>query len=111
MEQTFVQSIITISLAVAATMLTRFLPFAVFREGRPTPRFITYLGDALPAAVFAMLVVYCFRNVNWTRGSHGIPELIALAVTVGLHLRHHNMMLSMAGGTICYMLLIQLVFG
>lgn len=111
MTMTVTQAAITIALAVAATMLTRFLPFLVFREGRETPKFVTYLGEALPAAVFALLVVYCFRNVTWTRGSRGIPEIIALAVTVALHWKKHNMMLSMAGGTICYMLLIQLVFG
>lgn len=49
---------------VAATMLTRFIPFLIFRPGRPTPKMVQYLGKALPASVFAMLVVYCLRNIS-----------------------------------------------
>lgn len=104
------QQIITIALCAGATMLTRFLPFLFFREGRETPPFVRYLGKALPAAVFAMLVVYCLKGVNVFSGSHGLPELIAIAVTVLLHLWKREMLLSIAGGTVCYMLLVQLVF-
>lgn len=107
---TLPQQIITIGLCVLATVLTRSLPFLLFRESRPTPPFIQYLGKALPAAIFAMLVVYCLKNVNITGGSHGLPELIAIAVTIGLHLWKRQMLISIAGGTAVYMLLIQLVF-
>lgn len=104
------EQIITIAMCVLGTVLTRFLPFAVFSSKRPTPRYIQYLGKVLPGAVFAMLVVYCLRNVSFLQGSHGLPELIAIAVTVGLHLWKRQMLLSIAGGTICYMLLVQFVF-
>ena len=107
---TLLQEIITIALCVAGTMLTRFLPFLVFGSKRPTPRYIQYLGKVLPGAIFAMLVIYCLRNVSVFQGSHGLPELIAIAVTVGLHLWKRQILLSIAGGTICYMLLIQLIF-
>ena len=107
---TTAEQIITISLCVLGTVLTRFLPFAVFRSNRPTPRYIQYLGKVLPGAIFAMLVVYCLRNVSLLQGSHGLPELIAIAATIGLHLWKRQMLLSIAGGTICYMLLIQFVF-
>ena len=107
---TLQQQIITFSMCVLATMLTRFLPFAVFSSKRPTPRFIQYLGKVLPGAIFAMLVIYCLRNVSILQGSHGLPELIGIGVTVGLHLWKRQMLLSIAGGTICYMLLVQLVF-
>ena len=69
-----------------------------------------YLGKALPCSVFGMLVVYCLRNVSILSGTHGLPELLAIAVTAGLHLWKKNMLLSIAGGTIVYMLLVQLVF-
>ena len=110
MSMTLPQQIITIALCVAGTMLTRFLPFLVFSPKKPTPRFVQYLGKALPSAIFGMLVVYCLKNVDMLSGSHGIPELIAIVVTVGLHLWRRQMLLSIAGGTLCYMLLVQLVF-
>lgn len=106
---TITEQIITIAMCVLGTMLTRFLPFAVFRSSRSTPRYIQYLGKVLPGAVFAMLVIYCLRNVSLLQGSHGLPELLAIAVTVALHLWKRQMLLSIASGTICYMLLIQSV--
>lgn len=107
---TTAQHMITIALCALATMLTRFLPFILFPAGRPTPRFVRFLGHALPAAVFSMLVVYCLKNVSITTGSHGLPELIAIAVVAGLHLWKKQTLLSIAVGTIVYMLLVQQVF-
>ena len=104
------QQIITIAMVVLATMLTRFLPFIVFPSGKPTPKYIQYLGKVLPAAVFGLLVIYCLKNVDIMTGSHGLPELISIAVVIGLHLWKRNMLISIAGGTVCYMLLVQLVF-
>lgn len=104
------QQIITIAMVVLATMLTRFLPFIVFPSGKPTPKYIQYLGKVLPAAVFGLLVIYCLKNVDVMTGSRGLPELISIAVVTGLHLWKRNMLISIAGGTLCYMLLVQLVF-
>lgn len=110
MTMTIPQQIITIALCVLGTMATRFLPFLIFSSKRPTPRYIQYLGKALPAAIFGMLVIYCLKSVSLFTGSHGLPELIAVAVTAGLHLWKRQTLLSIAGGTVCYMLLIQFVF-
>ena len=107
---TLTQEIITIALCVLGTMATRFLPFIVFSGSKPTPKFIQYLGKALPAAIFGMLVVYCLKNVNLLAFSFGIPELIAIVFVVALHLWKRQMLLSIAGGTVLYMLLVQLVF-
>ena len=107
---TTAQMLITIALCALATMLTRFLPFLLFPAGKPTPRFIRYLSHALPPAVVSMLVVYCLKNVRLTGGSHGLPELIAIAVVTALHLWKKQTLLSIAGGTIASMLLVQLVF-
>lgn len=107
---TFTEQIITIAMVVLGTLITRFLPFIVFPAGKPTPKFVKYLGRVLPPAVFGMLIIYCLKNVSIFTGSHGIPELIAIAVTAGLHLWKRQMLLSIAGGTIVYMLLVQLVF-
>lgn len=92
------------------TAMTRFLPFLIFPGDRPVPKYVQYLGKVLPSAVFGLLVVYCLRNVNILSGSHGIPELISIAAVAGLHLWKRQMLLSIAGGTICYMMLVQMVF-
>ena len=107
---TLAQQAVTIALCALGTMATRFLPFLIFSGRRPTPPFVQYLGKALPAAIFGMLVVYCLKDVNFLAGSHGLPELIAIAATAALHLWKGRMLLSIAGGTVCYMLLVQWVF-
>ena len=107
---TLTQQLITILMVVLGTMLTRFLPFLLFPGNKPTPKYIQYLGNVLPAAVFGLLVVYCLKNVSFLTGTHGIPELISIAVVVVLHLWKRQMLLSIAGRTVCYMLLVQLVF-
>ena len=107
---TAMQHLITIALCMLATQLTRFLPFILFPAGKPTPGFIRFLSHALPAAVFSMLVVYCLKGVSITAGSYGLPELIAIAAVAALHLWKKQTLLSIAGGTIVYMLLMQNVF-
>ncbi len=107
---TLTQQIITVALCAAATVVTRFLPFIVFSNDRPTPGYVKYLGTALPAAVFGMLVVYCLRGTQIASSPHGLPEAVAVAVVIGFHLLKRNMLLSVAGGTACYMLLVQPVF-
>ena len=107
---TLSQEIITVAMIVLVTILTRFLPFLVFPEGKPTPKYIRYLGKVLPSAVFGLLIIYSLRNVSVFSGSHGIPELISIALVVALHLWKRQMLLSIAGGTLCYMILVQMVF-
>lgn len=107
---TLTQQLVTIGMVILGTVLTRFIPFLVFPAGKPTPRYIQYLGKVLPAAVFGLLVVYCLRNVDLFAGSNGIPELLAILVVVVLHLWKRQMLLSIAGGTVCYMLLLQFIF-
>lgn len=107
---TVTQQIITVAVVVFATMLTRYIPFVVFPAGKPTPKYISYLGTVLPSAIFGLLVVYCLKDVSIFSGNHGLPELIAIAAVVALHLWKRQMLLSIAGGTVCYMLLVQFVF-
>ena len=107
---TWSEQVITIGMVVLGTALTRFLPFLVFPAGKPTPKYIQYLGKVLPSAVFGLLVLYSLKNVSLFTGNHGIPEFIAIALVVVLHLWKRQMLVSIAGGTICYMLLVQFVF-
>ena len=102
--------IITVLILSCATVLTRALPFLIFSRMKSPPKIISYLGRALPPAIFALLLVYCLKNVNFIASPHGIPEIIALIIVVVLHLWRRNMLLSIGVGTISYMLLVQLIF-
>ena len=109
-EMTISQQIITIGMVIIGTLLTRFLPFLLFPADKPTPKYIEDLGKVLPAAVFGLLIIYSLKDTVILGGSYGIPEIIAIAIVVGLHLWKRQMLLSIAGGTIGYMLLVQFVF-
>ena len=101
------ERIVTISILALATFSTRVIPFLIFAPGKPTPSYIKYLGKVLPLAVFGMLVVYCLKDVEWIHGSHGVPELLSVAATALIHLFSRQMILSTAGGTLFYMILIH----
>lgn len=104
------QTICMILAVAAGTQLTRWLPFLLFPENKQPPAVITYLGKVLPAAVMGLLVVYCLRNTDLLEAPHGLPELLAVAAVVVLHQWKSNVLLSIAGGTALYMLLVQAVF-
>lgn len=103
------QRMITIFAVVIGTMLTRFLPFLIFPEGRKPPEYITYLGTVLPYAVIGLLVVYCLKDAVFS-SFHGLPELCAIGFIVILHKWKKNTLLSIAAGTIFYMVFIQYIF-
>ncbi|MDD6012728.1 MAG: branched-chain amino acid transporter permease [Oscillospiraceae bacterium] len=107
---TFREQLITVAVIILATLIMRFLPFVIFPDNKPTPKFIQYLGKVLPGAVFGLLIIYCLKNVSVFSGSHGIPELIAIVITGALQLWKKQMLLSISVGTISYMLLVQFVF-
>ena len=104
------EQLITIAVVAAATMATRFLPFILFPQSRETPKYVQYIGRVLPPAVFAMLVVYCFKDIAPFSYPYALPELISLVLVAFLHLWKRNMLLSIASGAVCYMLLLNLVF-
>ncbi|MBQ5867588.1 MAG: branched-chain amino acid transporter permease [Oscillospiraceae bacterium] len=102
--------ILLITAAVLVTMSTRFIPFLIFGEKRKTPAIIEYLGTVLPCAIMGMLVVYCLKDISFLASPFGIPEIISCIVVAALHIWKRNSLLSIGGGTVCYMLLVQLVF-
>ena len=104
------QIIIMIIAVALGTMFTRFTPFILFPENKKPPEVITYLGRVLPPAMMGLLCVYCLKGVSFISGSHGIPEAIAIAFIVLLHKWKNNVLLSIAGGTAVYMVLVQMVF-
>ena len=103
------QQIVTIAVVVLGTMTTRFLPFLIFPEGKEPPAVITYLGTVLPYAVIGLLVVYCMKDVPGS-GHYGAPELITIVFIAILHKWKRSTLLSIGGGTVLYMLLVQMVF-
>ena len=110
MTLTNMQALGIVLAVTLGTVITRFLPFVLFPDSRPVPKIVEYLGRTLPAAMMGLLVVYCLRNVDIAAASHGLPELIALAVVTGLHLWKGNVLLSIGVGTAVYMVLVQAVF-
>ena len=92
------------------TALTRFLPFLIFRNGKALPGWLSRLGKVLPHAVMGMLVVYCLKGIRFSQTPFGIPELLGCAAVAVLHVWKRNTLLSIGGGTLLYMLLVQLVF-
>ena len=98
-----------VAVVALVTIFLRFLPFLIFRN-RTSPAFITYLGKVLPFAIMGMLVVYCLRNISFSAMPFGIPEVISVALVVGLHVWKKNTLLSIISGTVCYMLLVQFIF-
>lgn len=99
-----------VAVMAAATFLTRALPFLLFGRGEKPPQVVLYLGRFLPPAVIAMLIVYCYRNTNLAAPGGWAPGLIAGLAVVALHVWKKNNMLSIVGGTILYMVLVQAVF-
>ena len=107
---TDMHAIATIAVCAVVTAVLRFLPFLIFGENRKTPEVIAYLGKVLPFAIMGMLVVYCLKDISFTGAPFGIPEILGCVAVAGLHVWKRNTLLSIGVGTVCYMLLVQLVF-
>ena len=103
-------SIIAIAVAALCTFATRLVPFALFGGKKEVPATITYLGKVLPPAIITTLIIYCIRSVDFTASPHGAAEIIAIVVTALLHIWKKNTLISIGGGTILYMFLVQFVF-
>ncbi len=97
--------ILTMALVTAGI---RFFPFWVFRKN--TPKLVLYLGTVLPGAVMAMLVVYCLKDLDLLGSNHGLPQIISVGVVAVLYKWKHNTLLSILGGTLCNMILLQTIF-
>ncbi len=103
-------SLLVILAVALTTFATRVLPFLIFPKGRPVPKTVEYLGRVLTPAVIGMLVIYCLKDTPIVSAPHGIPEAAAVLAVVLLHLWKRNNLLSIGGGTILYMFLVQAVF-
>ncbi len=107
---TTAQALITIGIVALATLLLRALPFLAFPADRPLPKYVAYLGDALPYAIIGMLVVYCLKDVSPAVSPYGAPEALGVLAVAGLYLWRKNTLLAIAAGTAVYMLFVQLIW-
>lgn len=110
MNYTTGQLLLFYGLVILGTVITRALPFILFPEKKTIPKYIRYLADALPFTIIGMLVVYSLKDVSLVNNPHGIPEIISIAVIIALHLWKKNTLLSIGGGSLLYMVLVQNVF-
>ncbi len=110
MHLTATQTLVMILAMSLGTVLTRFVPFWLFPQGKKQPAVIMYLGKALPPAMMGLLIVYCLKDVSVMTAPYGLPELIAIVAVVLLHVWRRNVLLSLAVGTGLYMFLVQAVF-
>lgn len=100
------QAVAIVLVVAICTLIIRALPFLIFGGKRAVSNTVQYLGKVLPSAIMIILVIYCLRDVNVLEGTHGIPEFIAIAVVIGLHLWKKNTLISIGVGTVIYMLLV-----
>ena len=106
----YMHAILIIAVMGGATLATRILPVLIFGRGERVPDFILYLGKVIPYTAMGLLIVYCLRDISILHGSHGLPELIALAAVTASYLGRRNTILSVIIGTVLYMFLVQMVF-
>ena len=110
MNYTTSELILFFTIIALGTLLTRALPFLLFPENKPIPKYIKYLADILPFTIIGMLVVYCLKDIRILQSPHALPEAISIVVIILLHIWKKNTLLSIGGGALLYMFLIQYVF-
>ncbi len=92
----------------AVTFSTRAMPFILFGRGDSPAPIILFVGKYLPPALISAIIIYCYKDVDFFTGTHGLPELAAAICVVLLHLKFKNTMLSIFAGTLFYMILLRL---
>lgn len=100
----------TVAVIALVTATIRFLPFVLFNTQRKTPKLIHKLEKMLPYSIMGMLVVYCLKDVKVTDVSSSLPALIACLVVGVLYVWKRNTLISIVAGTVCYMILVQMIF-
>ena len=109
-ETVNLHSILIVAVVAIVTIALRFLPFLIFGGKKKIPETILYLGKVLPYAIMGMLVIYCLRSFGLADMNTGIAQILSCAVVVLLHLWKRNTLFSIVGGTVIYMVLVQVVF-
>ncbi|SFC03075.1 branched-chain amino acid transporter permease [Butyrivibrio sp. YAB3001] len=99
--------LLAIVMSALITFGLRALPFVLFRGGRSMPEWMQRLGQILPSAIMAVLIVYCLKGAKSNPIGIGIPGIIAVAVVVASYKRKHNTFISIIVGTAAYMIMLR----
>ncbi len=100
----------SIAIVALVTAAIRFSPFVIFGGKRKVPETIERLGKMLPYAIMGMLVVFCLKSVSFSDLSGFVPEALACLVVGALYIWKRNTLLSIIAGTVCYMIMVQMIF-
>ena len=98
-----------ILVSAVCTLTLRALPFVLFRKDKAMPAWLSRLGEALPSAIMAVLVIYCLKDVGTDWMGIGLPKLAAVVMVMLSYHLSRNTLVSIFVGTAGYMLLIRLL--
>jgi len=86
--------------------LTRLFPFIFFIKKDP-PKIVVYIETYFPPVIMTILIFYSIKDIQFISYPYGLKEIIAILFTTSIHLWKNNYLVSIVGGTIFYMLLVQ----
>jgi len=104
-------SILLIAVAAVITFALRAVPFLIFSGNRTMPESIKRVADLLPAAIIAVLVIYCLKADIVTLGMNTLASALGVIVVVTLHLLKRNILISIFFGTAVYMTALHMLPG
>ena len=104
-----IYTLLAVLVCAVCTFALRAAPIALFSGKRDMPPAVRRLAKRMPAAIIAVLVVYCLKGMPAASLSANAATLVSVAAVVALHLWKKNTLLSIAGGTAIYMALLHLI--
>lgn len=106
-------SVILVAVSAVITLLLRAFPFIVFGGKRKMPDRVKRVADLLPAAIMGVLVIYCFKadllSIPTGLNNSLVAAIVATVATVGVHIWRRNTLISIATGTVIYMVLLRVL--
>lgn len=111
MRQGFWYSVSIITAVGITSYFLRAFPFLILnKKNKAVEKYMMYLGKVLPPAVIGILIIFCLKDSSILNSPHGIPEILAVTIVVLLHVWKRNSLISILGGTVFYMYLVQKIF-
>lgn len=102
------QALAAVFVSGLVVLATRVLPFAIFAKKNP-PLCIRFIEKYAPPLIMMVLLVYCFKDVDFTSAATCAPYFICVAVSGVLHVIFRNSMASIIGSTVLFMVLTRLL--